>query len=104
MAVKEASSANARTEMLQEAKAMIKVSKHDHIVNILGLSVNENTVYLLLEYCTNGSIEKYLRDHYQHYHEQLSQHFYDELINWSRQIADAMSFLASKDIIHVSNF
>ena len=36
VAIKEASSPMRRDEMLDEAKAMIRVSKHDHIVNIQG--------------------------------------------------------------------
>ena len=35
-AIKEASSPLVRDEMLDEAKAMVRVSKHDHIVNIQG--------------------------------------------------------------------
>ena len=37
VAIKEASSPSLKGEMLDEAKAMIKVSKHDHIVNIQGI-------------------------------------------------------------------
>ena len=36
IAIKEASSPLVRDEMLDEAKAMVRVSKHDHIVNIQG--------------------------------------------------------------------
>ena len=36
VAIKEASSPLVRDEMLDEAKAMVRVSKHDHIVNIQG--------------------------------------------------------------------
>ena len=38
IAIKEASSPLVRDEMLDEAKAMVRVSKHDHIVNIQGNS------------------------------------------------------------------
>ena len=34
VAIKEAQVQNAKNDMLEEAKAMIRVSKHDHIVNI----------------------------------------------------------------------
>ena len=37
VAIKEAIVQNARYELFEEAKAMIRVSKHDHIVNIQGI-------------------------------------------------------------------
>ena len=36
VAIKEATSPSVKDEMLDEAKAMVRVSKHDHIVNIQG--------------------------------------------------------------------
>ena len=42
--------------MLDEAKAMIRVSRHDHIVNFQGICVANDSVYLLLEYCTLGKV------------------------------------------------
>ena len=104
VAIKEASSPSARNEMLDEAKAMIKVSKHDHIVNIQGLSVNEDSVYLLLEYCTNGPVDHFLQKHEKEFTTKLSDGSYSEMIYWGMQVSDAMAFLASKDIIHVCTF
>ena len=88
--------------MLDEAKAMIKVSKHDHIVNIQGISVNESCVYLLLEFCSNGAIEDYLQKNQKEFTKKLRDNTSREIICWSKQVADAMGFLAKKDIIHVS--
>ena len=56
VAIKEAHSQDAKEEMLQEAKSMIKVSKHDHIVNFQGVCVENDSVYLLLEFCSLGPI------------------------------------------------
>ena len=88
--------------MLDEAKAMIKVSKHDHIVNIQGISVYESCVYLLLEFCSNGAIEDYLQKNQKEFTKKLRDNTSREIICWSKQVADAMGFLAKKDIIHVS--
>ena len=104
VAIKEASSEEAQTEMLDEAKAMIKVSKHDHIVNIQGISVYESCVYLLLEFCSNGAIEDYLQKNQKEFTKKLRDNTSKEIICWSKQVADAMGFLAKKDIIHVSFF
>ena len=50
VAIKEAIVQNARYELFEEAKAMIRVSKHDHIVNIQGICDGNDSVYLLLEF------------------------------------------------------
>ena len=44
VAIKEAHAKDAKEEMLEEAKSMIKVSKHDHIVNFQGVCVENDTV------------------------------------------------------------
>ena len=73
------------------------MSKHDHIVNIQGLCENEDSVFLLLEFCALGSIDDFLRNN-------SNSGFYntEELIKWCFQVADGMEFLAKKNVIHVS--
>ena len=61
VAIKEAIVANARYELLEEAKAMIRVSKHDHIVNLQGICDGNDSVYLLLEFCALGPIDDFLK-------------------------------------------
>jgi serine/threonine protein kinase len=75
----------------------IRVSKHDHIVNIQGLCEYEDSIFLLLEFCALGSIDDFLRKN-------SNSGYYntEELIKWCFQVADGMEFLAMKNIIHVS--
>ena len=61
IAIKEAQAEHSKDEMLEEAKTMIRVSKHDHIVNFQGLCVEKESVYLLLEYCALGPIDDFLQ-------------------------------------------
>ena len=56
VAIKESQEQGTKLEMLDEAKAMIRVSRHDHIVNFQGICVANDSVYLLLEDCTLGKI------------------------------------------------
>ena len=49
IAIKEASSPLVRDEMLDEAKAMVRVSKHDHIVNIQGNRAQPDWAYEFLD-------------------------------------------------------
>ena len=104
VAIKEAHAKDAKKEMLEEAKSMIKVSKHDHIVNFQGICVENDSVYLLLEFCSLGPIENFLQLHRKEMISKLENNDYKELIQWCGQVADGMEFLASKNIIHVSLF
>ena len=97
VAIKEAQVENAKNDMLEEAKAMIRVSKHDHIVNIQGLCQHNDSVYLLLEFCALGAIDDFLRKQ-----SKLGTHNIQDMTQWCRQVADGMEFLADKNIIHVS--
>ena len=80
---------------------MIRVSQHDHIVNFQGISVQENQVYLLLEYCSFGPIDTYLQNYSEHYTFKLEHGSFKEIINWCIQVAKALEFLVKNNIIHV---
>ena len=97
IAIKEAQAHSDKQGMLEEAKAMIRVSKHDHIVNIQGVCNHKDSVYLLLEFCALGAIDDFLRKQ-----SNLSNHNIQDITQWCRQVADGMGFLADKNIIHVS--
>ena len=101
VAIKEAKSKYASEEMLDEAKVMMKVAKHNHIVNFQGISINNDQVYMLLEFCHSGSIEEFLKSNSTKYKAKLERHDYMELVNWSSQVADAMKFMVESSIIHV---
>ena len=102
VAIKESQEQGTKLEMLDEAKAMIRVSKHDHIVNFQGICVANDSVYLLLEYCTLGSIDAYLRKHVRDMNQKLRNQNFSGLMGWCIQIADGMEFLVKKNVIHVS--
>ena len=102
VAIKEGSSSNAKEEMLEEAKAMIRVAKHDHIVNFLGISVDGEKVYVLLEFCSFGSIDSFLEKNSENFRMKMECGNYKEVVSWFVQVADAMDFLVKNNIIHVS--
>ena len=76
---------------------MIRVSKHNHIVNIQGLCHHNDSVYLLLEFCALGAIDDFLRKQ-----SKLGTPKIQDITQWCREVADGMGFLADKNIIHVS--
>ena len=102
VAIKEGSSSNAKEEMLEEAKAMIRVAKHDHIVNFLGISMDGEKVYVLLEFCSFGSIDSFLEKNSENFRTKMECGNYKEVVSWFVQVADAMDFLVKNNIIHVS--
>ena len=103
VAIKEGISEDSRDDMLEEAKTMMKVPTHDHIVNFHGICLHEEQVYVLLEFCSLGSLDKYLRKHKEILTVKLERGDYEKIVNWCIQVADAMEFLANPEnnIIHV---
>ena len=101
VAIKEGNSEVAQLEMLEEAKAMMWVAKHDHIVNFQGVSMQENKVYVLLEFCSFGSIDRFLRTHEENFRAKMECGSYKEVVKWCFQVANAMEFMVENNIIHV---
>ena len=87
--------------MLDEAKAMLRVSQHNHIVNFQGISINEKQVYLLAEYCAFGPIDTFLYKYLDCYTLKLESGDYSEILKWCIQVAEALEFLVENNIIHV---
>ena len=102
VAIKEDRDQNSKENMLDEAMAMIRVSKHDHIVNFQGVCVENDSAYLLLEFCAKGPIDDYLRNNAKEIKSKTENHNDPILIQWCSQVADGMEFLVTKNIIHVS--
>ena len=90
--------------MIEEAKAMIRVPKHDHIVNFQGISMQGNRVYVLLEFCSFGTMDSFLQANEDNYRDKLENKSFKEFISWFYQVADAMEFLVENNIIHVRIF
>ena len=102
VAIKEGISQDAHDEMLHEARAMIRVSKHENIVNLQGISVKKNSIYLLLEFCAFGPMDTFLKNHETEYKNLMKENNFDPLIKWCRDISDGMKFLVENEVIHVS--
>ena len=81
---------------------MIRVPKHDHIVNFQGISVDGEKVYLLLEFCSFGAIDSFLKRHSENFRIKMEHGNYKDVVSWCVQVADAMEFMVKNNIIHVS--
>ncbi|ODM88632.1 Macrophage colony-stimulating factor 1 receptor 1 [Orchesella cincta] len=119
------------TDFLTEIKVLSHLGKHDNIVNIVGAytkGIKKGKIYIFLELCELGCLEKYLREtvsrlDIQEEHAmdkngylevspdegihledtkplQRSPIFAKDLRRWAVEIATAMEFLASKNVVH----
>ncbi|CAG8788270.1 23192_t:CDS:2, partial [Dentiscutata erythropus] len=80
--------------LINELKQHIHVGSHNNILNFYGITKNEpNEFILVLEYANNGTLKEYLCENF-------------DVLNWDNklhiatQLADAIKFLHSHDIIH----
>ncbi|ODN04986.1 Vascular endothelial growth factor receptor 3 [Orchesella cincta] len=108
---------------LSELKIMIYIGRHPHIVSLIGAStekIKEKTLYIIVEFCANGSLEGYLRKYKNRVLDQRQEgNAYEnlntpsvstesntdklttaELIRWSYQTACGMEYLANKKVVH----
>ena len=89
-------------DQIHEAKTMARVIRHDHIVNLQGITCNGNHIYLLLEFCANKSVHSYLKDFHNVYVQRAKEaHDYHFIMRSCVQVASGMMFLAENGIKHV---
>ena len=100
VAIKIATDEDAKDEMLHEAKSMARLSKHKHIVNLQGICLHQNETYLILEFCSLGSVESYLQKHYGHYSQCLKDRDYYFMLKCCLEVIEGMQFLVAKGITH----
>ena len=79
---------------------MLRVTKNKNIVNLQGISMHQNTIYLLLEYCAQGSVEDFLRKKASYFQQCAEHNDYKFLLKCCSQVTEAMVFLVDKGIIH----
>ncbi len=80
----------------QEAANFYKLKpiKHQNIVEILDVKEFENNVWIFMEQCLLGDLDKYFKEHFKHVQSD------DSKINLMTQIANGIEFLHKNSIIH----
>ena len=102
IAIKEVSTPEGIKDQIHEAKTMARVIRHDHIVNLQGITCNGNHIYLLLEFCANKSVHSYLKEFHHVYVQRAKEaHDYHFIMRSCVQVASGMMFLAENGIKHV---
>ncbi|MBQ0096529.1 MAG: serine/threonine protein kinase, partial [Bacteroidales bacterium] len=80
-----------RDKFLREAR-MIAALDHDHIVKIFDVFEENGTAYYVMEHLGGGSLDRQIKD--------KGAMPEDEAVGFIRQIADALSYLHSQNILH----
>jgi NIMA (never in mitosis gene a)-related kinase len=81
-----------RISILEEGIKLTDIAQHHPNIQRLNF-INLRTFGLIIDYCSNGSLDGFVR-------EKISNYSLVDVLNWSYQLADALSFLHSKKIIH----
>ena len=80
-------------QFLAEAAVMTDLS-HPHLIQLIGVSLDEKPVFVVTEFMEKGSLVEYLRSRGRaiiHKHDQLG---------FARDVADGMAYLEHKELIH----
>jgi serine/threonine protein kinase len=84
-------SSKTSAEMIKEAQVMAELRPHPNIVQLFGVYTDEDKFHLVMEYCSKGSLETYLKSY------SLDG---KTIRNLLRGIASGMSHLHSQNVIH----
>eukprot|EP00054_Salpingoeca_dolichothecata_P030619 m.250543 g.250543 ORF g.250543 m.250543 type:complete len:1092 (-) comp26693_c2_seq14:8428-11703(-) len=79
-------------EFMEEALLMAQID-HKHVVNIIGVCTVGTPVLLVLQFCSNGELKKYLEKH----NDDIPQ---EQRILWMYHMALALEYLARKKLVH----
>ncbi|CAJ0558067.1 unnamed protein product, partial [Mesorhabditis spiculigera] len=94
------STAEERKEFLQEIEFMKKLEYHPHILSLIGCSSDAKFPLILTEHCELGDLLTLVRKLGAQYANEIKILEFNDLVPIAWQISDALTFLASKHIIH----
>nr|XP_053627664.1 insulin-like growth factor 1 receptor [Cherax quadricarinatus] len=99
VAVKQVTDYQAREDILQEAKLMLKLKCY-HLVHAYGVVPGPNHMLLVMELMSRGDLLNYLRSLKAQDNDIFSVLSVDHVCAMAIQIADGMAYLASHKIVH----
>lgn len=76
--------------LLQEINVMRKL-KHNNVVSFIDAKKNDDFMYLVTQYCNQGTIEDLVSQR------QLSE---EEVLSYLKQIAQGFKYIRSRKIVH----
>ena len=92
-------------DLFKELTLMFQVGQHPYIVNLIGYSVEGNSLYIITDYARHGNLKDFLRKQYE-LHNQASVNKFSNVLDpgrlllYSYQISLGMEYLHSKKVLH----
>ena len=94
-------------ELFKELLLMFQLGNHPFIINLIGFSIENDSLFIITEYAEHGNLKDFLRRHGGAENEEeqadgkkLTSISNDHLLLYSYQIALGMQFLHSKKVLH----
>lgn len=85
---------NSMKEFRRETLTLILVGKHKNLVSLIGVSYNDKKVYILLDYCSGGSLFELV-----HRTKEVEIEW-AERIKFCKDIAEGMAYIHSFGLVH----
>ena len=79
---------------VEDKKSIWTSVKHKHLIEIHNVILRPNTLYIVMEYASGGSLRRLLDNSDVTVHRQI------DVSNWATQIAKGMLYLHEKNIVH----
>ncbi|XP_022108626.1 tyrosine kinase receptor Cad96Ca-like [Acanthaster planci] len=96
-----------RRDMLRELELMKKLPDHPNVVKLLGFCVDQDPLYIIVEYLTRGNLKNLLKQSrskggrvYRNLHGISKSLASTDLIMFAKDTADGMEFISSQKCIH----
>jgi serine/threonine protein kinase len=89
-------------DLFKELNLMFQVGQHSHIINLIGYSIEESSLYIITDYARHGNLKDFLRKHHEMNKSNKSDILIgpDTLLLYSYQISLGMQYLHSKKVLH----
>ncbi|XP_070574496.1 uncharacterized protein [Ptychodera flava] len=89
------SDAISRKNFVNEVRCLVELENHPNIISFLGIETSGDSKYILTEYASEGDLKSYLKSL-----TFLSTETETRLIKVARDIANALSFMSMKGVMH----
>ena len=88
---------NNSSDNIDKEMSILMDVNHPNIIELKEIKKKENKIYLVMEYCNGGNLEKFLEK----YQEDNKKPHSEEIVQYiMRQIVEGMKYLSNKNIMH----
>ncbi|XP_071806525.1 uncharacterized protein [Asterias amurensis] len=105
--LKEGASQSDKDDLLRELDLMKKLPDHKNVVRLMGFSVEQDPLYIIVEYLSKGNLKDLLKDSrvkgttvYGNLHGASKSLSCGDLMKFANDVADGMHYISSQKCIH----